>query len=969
MHTTYIDELAADLLHRFGKDMSRVAVVFPNKRASLFLNKALARQAATMDDANGDCLWAPAYITISELFRNHSNLEVADQIMLVCRLYDVFQRCTGFKDESLDHFYNWGLLLLSDFDDLDKNMADASKLFQVVTDHHQLDTDDYLSDSQREALAEFFHMFTTEHSSLLRQRFIHLWSQLHNIYETFRQELRKDKLAYEGMLYRDVCEQEDITFEYDHYCFVGFNMLQQVEQHLFKRLNKAGKALFYWDYDNYYLKDNHEAGHFIKEYLPKFPNAMTAQQNGTSSFNNIGEISYISAPTENLQARYVHDWLLEGDRWKAGSRTAIVMCDEHLLQTIIRSLPEEVTEVNVTTGYPLSQSPITSLLQLLIELYTDGYVKSTGLFRQRYLKRVLQHPYASILLTDKEEIWKQTVSANNIGDRLMLLVQYIARQKDALNDFESEALFRTYQILLRLKTLTDEGVLHVDTNTYRRLLTQITNSTTVPYHGEPVAGIQIMGVLETRCLDFDHVLVLSCNEGNMPKGVNDSSFIPHSIRKAYGLTTIEHKVGIYSYYFHRLLQRASDVTLTYNSSTEGLNSGEMSRFMLQLMVESQLPIRQHHLVCEQSTSSPCSPDAIKKDEQMLHNMYERYCYDAEQASRMTGSANDSAKQKSVISPSSLGTYLRCQLRYYYQHVIGLREPDEDTEEMDSKMFGTVFHKAAELAYRNMMDSKGWVYADVISRTLKDPGRIARYVDDAFSEEVFHCSGNDMPSNGGNDRTENNKNIKKHRKPDYNGLHLINRKVIIHLLEDLLRYDLKSAPIKMLGMEKWVDAMLPVKIDDNGTKSESTVRIGGIIDRLDMVGDTIRVIDYKTGFNEPGNIKCIDDIFCPENIRKHTDYYLQTMLYSVIVRNDNRLNDKGRAVSPALLYVQKAHTDGYSPILSIDGQQIIDIKKTEQEYVPALSGIISDILNPEIPFFPTADISHCEHCPFRQMCYA
>lgn len=980
--------MAADLLKRFGNDLSRVAVVFPNKRASLFLNRELARQAAK--NGADTSLWSPAYITISDLFRRHSDLEVADQILLVCRLYEVFKRCTEFKNETLDHFYGWGLLLLSDFDDLDKNMADAGKVFKLVTDLHELDTDEYLSDNQRKALREFFHTFSDDHNSMLREKFLKLWSNLYDIYTTYRDELRADKLAYEGMLYRDVCEQSELNLEYDHYCFVGFNMLQQVEQSLFTRLKQSGKALFYWDYDNYYLNRQHEAGHFIGEYIARFPDALTDEVTG----ENIGKdnfkkskaaVTYISAPTENLQARYVHDWLLENDRWKAGSRTAIVMCDENLLQTIIRSLPEEVKEVNITTGYPLAQSPMVSLLQMLIELQTDGRISGSDKYHLRYVNSVLRHPFARIFAEDTQALHRllnerkiyypnrrqltegydpalslmfadidairgidgdvMTYNAR-MTTWLMQIVRHVAQQKDKLNDLDSEALFRMYQIMQRLLTLTTDNTLDVDIVTYRRLLMQIINSTTVPYHGEPVAGVQIMGVLETRCLDFDHVLVLSCNEGNMPKGVNDSSFIPHCVRHAHGMTTVENKVGIYSYYFHRLLQRAADVTLTYNSSTEGLNSGEMSRFMLQLMVESGMPVVQRNLQIGQGNVTTMA-EPIIKTEGILKRLSNKFL----------------GADAKAISPSSLGVYLRCQKRYYYQHVMMLKESDDDIDEMDNKMFGNVFHKAAELAYNDLTEGERWISADAIKAMLKDKSKLARYVDDAFFIELFHIK----------DKHNNYIPGVEHIRPEFSGLQIINRRVILKLLEDLLVYDMKCAPIRIIRNEAKVSTTLSIDSKDiDGNAVCLPIRIGGIIDRLDMVGNEregyrLRVVDYKTGFKEPDKMNNVSDIFDPKNIEKHSDYYLQTMLYSYIISDSDEYNADRRPVSAALMYVQKTRREDYTPVLSIGDSMVNDFNVFKEEYHHGLSELISDILNPALPFSPTDTAKNCENCPFADMC--
>ena len=991
---SYIQHLAADILQRFGTDLSRVAVVFPNKRASLFLNEELARQAAMGHDEQPKPLWSPSYITISDLFRRHSDLKVADQILLVSKLYDVYVRCTGFETETLDRFFSWGVLLLADFDDLDKNMADAEKVFRVVKDLHELDDISYLSDEQRESLKHFFGNFTDGHQTMMQEKFLRLWSRLYDIYTTFREELRSDGLAYEGMLYRDVIERDDANFEYDTYCFVAFNMLQIVEQRLFTRLKNMDaaegavqpRALFYWDYDTYYLNEHHEAGHFIGEYLSRYPDALEGISHD-SFHRGKSSITYLSAPTENLQARYVHDWLLENDRYKAGSRTAIVMCDERLLQTIIRSLPEEVSKVNITTGYPLSQSPVTTFIQQLMEMQTAGRITGTDKYRLSYVSKVLCHPYArfvsenaagnhhflvthnryypsrdelaqayivtenaegaeiveqqediglELLATDLDTITLTGHETLSYNVRMLIwlqnIIKRIAQTAAGLDELARESLFRCYQVLQRLLSLSLDDTLRVDMTTLHRLLMQIINVTTVPYHGEPIEGIQIMGVLETRCLDFDHLLVLSCNEGNMPKGVNDASFIPHSIRKAYGLTTVENKVGIYSYYFHRLLQRAGDVSLAYNSSTEGMNTGEMSRFMLQLMVESNIPIRRITLQTGHETHSVL-PKRIEKDAAVQQRLAELIAPGRR------------------VSPSSLGKYLRCPLFYYYQYVAGLYEQDDDdADDMDNVDFGLIFHRAAEIMYSDICDAQHVIHADVINATLKDASKLDRYIDQAFDEVLFKMK------DGNNYR------------PQYTGLQLINRKVAVQFLRHTLEYDKRNTPFMVCGTELRKYTKIPVLI--NG--KTQMVEIGGSIDRLDILGSKavgyrMRVVDYKTGTNEPKPLVSVEDVFDPKNISKHSDYYLQTMLYAMIVRHDEEHNHYGFAVEPSLLYVQRCSRDGYSPVLVLGKTPVNDIGQYEDEFRTRLSQLISDIHNPELPFTPTQDVTRCETCTFRMMC--
>ena len=368
MNTPFLKAVAEDLYHKVGGDLSRTAIVFPNKRAGLFFNEWLA-------GCSDKPVWAPAYLTISDLFRGLSPLQVADPIRLVCTLYTIFCQETGNDEETLDNFYFWGEMLLSDFDDLDKNRVDADQLFQNLQDlHHLTDKDNsYLTDEQKKMLELFFKNFSISKETELKKQFIDLWNVLGKIYYRFNETLEADGLAYEGHLYRKVVEETDLTqLPYDHYVFVGFNVLNQVEHRLFTKLKTQGKALFFWDYDEQYLhQPRHEAGEFIRRNLKEFPNELT----DSTLFNNLNkpkQVEYISASTENAQARYVSQWLTT-NLTERENETAIVLCHEGLLQAVLHTLPDnQVKALNITMGYPLAGTPIHSLLNQLTELYTEG---------------------------------------------------------------------------------------------------------------------------------------------------------------------------------------------------------------------------------------------------------------------------------------------------------------------------------------------------------------------------------------------------------------------------------------------------------------------------------------------------------------------------------------------------------------------------------------------------------------------
>ena len=947
------------MLAKWGTDMSRIVVVFPNKRAALFMNEYMARMA-------GKPMWSPAYTTISELFGKHSEYVVGDSIKLVCDLHKSFVKCTGI-DETLDHFYGWGQLLLTDFDDIDKNMADADKIFCNLKDIHELDDLSYLTDEQRELLKRFFANFSHDQETELKKRFLSLWSHFGDIYHDYNQRLRNQGIGYEGAIYREVATRKDIEFEYDTYIFVGFNLLQKVEQELFANLKKAGKAHFYWDFDTYYMPRNNSAytnaaGKYIAMYLEDFPNELdVCSADIYQNMRRPKDVSFVMASTENIQARYASQWLREEGRCLAGRKTAVVMCDEAILAPIIQSLPPEADKVNITSGFPLGMTPIASFVSLLLDTYTSGIAGKGTCYRAQYASKLLRHAYTRYISDKANDVYATikeqhlvypdhaTLTMNGEDQGLALLFKTInignvhllhhvetiikligVNAKDTEDAFLQESVFRMYTIINRLEQLAANGDMDVDINTLRRLIKQLIAAATIPFHGEPVVGIQIMGVLETRNLDFKHLLLLSCNEGNMPKGVNDSSFIPYAIRKAHGLTTIDNKVAIYSYYFHRLLQRAEDITIVYNNTTDNGHTGEMSRFMLQMMVDGQQKIKHYNLLADNSPIAH-KPKSVSK----------------------AGSIKEKLDGMKSLSPSAINRYIKCPLMFFYQYVASIKEPDCEDDVVDNRMFGNIFHKSAQLIYDDIRShNNGRIEKASIQKYLNTKGLLESIVDRAFNEELFKVK-NSM------------------RSPYYNGLHLINRKVLIEYLRQLLHSDQRTAPFEMLALEDAVYTQIAFETEDNNVRK---IRIGGIIDRLDRVTDartgvsTIRVVDYKTGIQATRKIKEIEEIFSDMNIsQKHSDYYLQAILYSLIVDNSTKYNKQKDCVSPALLFVKQASKENYDPVLEIDSQKIANVREYKVEFEQHLKEVLHDIFNTNLPFTPTTDNTRCDKCAYRRIC--
>ena len=955
---SFLKLVAADLYKHTEGNLAHTAVVFPNKRAGLFFNEYLAQESESP-------IWSPAYVSISELFRSLSPWEVGDPVKLVCELYKIFRRETQ-STETLDDFYFWGEMLISDFDDADKNKVDTDKLFSNLQDLRNI-MDDYtfIDDEQEEAIRQFFQNFSIERRTALKERFISLWDVLGNIYKGFRESLASQNIAYEGMMYRHVIEHLDVDkLPYEKYVFVGFNVLNKVEHTLFTQLKDAGQAAFYWDYDEFYMKENrqavtHEAGEFIRRNLRDFPSPLSGEL-----FKNLSkpkEVHYIASSTENAQARYLPQWI-RNNLTTPEKETAVVLCNEALLQPVLHSLPAEVKHVNITMGFPLSQTPVYSFLIALLELHTHGFNFKSGRYTFQSVVTLLKHPYTRQLTGQAELLEKELTRNNrfyplpgelgkdefltrlftplsgnlNLCIRLSETLQQVAgiyqantsgtEDTDAFNQLYRESLFKAYTTINRFRTLIEEDELTVQSETFRRLLVKVLSATNIPFHGEPAIGMQVMGVLETRNLDFRHLVLLSVNEGQLPKSGGDSSFIPYNLRKAFGMTTIEHKIAVYAYYFYRLLQRAERITLMYNTSSDGLNRGEWSRFMLQFLIEWPHPITRQFLEAGQSPQGT-SPITVEKTPDVMRRMQSLF--------------DVRANPKAKFSPSTLNYYLDCPLKFYYRYVAGLSAPDEVSAEIDSATFGSIFHYAAEHIYKDLTTHGKVINKEALETLLRNEVKLQDYVDTAFKKLFF--------------------NVPQNEKPEYNGVQLINSAVIARYLKQLLQNDLRYAPFTFIASEMEVDEPIDIQTPKGVIKS----RIGGIIDRMDSKDGTLRIVDYKTG-GDADTPPHVESLFIPD--KKRSNYVFQTFLYAAIMCR----KQPTMKIAPALLYIHRAATETYSPVIQMGEprkpkEAVEDFSKYEKEYRERLQGLLEEIFNPEKSFTQTEIIEKCTYCDFKALC--
>ncbi len=969
----FLQRVAEDLREVFGGDYSDLTVVFPNKRASLFMNDCLAASG------DGRPMWTPEYVTISDIFSRLSDLMVADPLYLVCRLHEVYCQVTGSR-ETLDRFYAWGELLLSDFDDIDNNLVDAEKLFANIADLDDLTGYDYMTEEQRRAIHQFFTSFRRDEKTELKERFQSVWKCLFSVYTEFRRVLLCERKAYGGMLKRQVTEQlkqcpEECARRLDTRCFaiVGFNVLNETEKQLFRFLGMERETLFYWDYDDAYI--DYEAGTFINENKRLFPNRFA----GRGYYDNFRtdkekHITFVSSPTEDAQSRYIAQWLQSADV-SIDNRTAIVLCNEKILNSVLHSIPPmvegESVLLNVTMGFPLTDTPVFSFLSVLLDLQTHGRTTS-GRWRYSHVAAVLRHPYTewlsegastellallnkkSILFPDDELLRENETLADIFipcGEAAELpayLTKLIERLGTMASDHPlfAESVYQAHALVCRIRSIQETlPGFKVSKDTFCRLLKQLLRSKTIPFHGEPAVGLQIMGLLETRNLDFDNVLMLSVNEGQLPRVSMNNTFIPYTLRSLHGMTTIEKQTSLYAYYFYRLLQRARNITLMYNSSTEGLNRGEMSRFMMQLQIEADrlfapnVQIELKTLVAG-SGILPNVPLDVAKGPDVLERLHRRFdlAYEAAYSAAHNGA-------KMTLSPSAINDYLDCRRRFYLKYVMGLKVDDELTDDVDDAMFGTLLHDCMERIYRPCVGRQ--VQSQYLLNLADDPEKIAALVDEAFAVNVF-------------------KTVPQARNLPYNGHQLLNRHVLITYVRRQLRFDALSCPFTLLGVERPAYSVLKVP----SAEGDFSVRIGGIIDRYEQINDAvqtglpgqdrIRVVDYKTS-STAQTATSLQQLFDPD-AKKRSHHWLQAYYYCDVLTDTATL-----PVYPLLMYVKNAPSKRTFACL-MDKEVITDFKsQLKAEYHERLQTVIQEIFTAENTFLPTENRDQCLFCDFKNVC--
>ena len=982
---TFLEEVA-EKVYKDHPRLETVTVIFPNRRAALYFRKHLTGLLSRP-------AFAPAIHTIEDFFGRLSQSHVPDKLILISILFKSY--CTvmdSYPGESdsekitrLEDFYFWGEMLLRDFDEVDKYLVPAEPLFKDLSHQKELDASfDFLTEEQKAFLKDFWSSFDVN-ESVNKQRFLRMWKRLPQIYERFRRDLKDKGMAYEGMLHRDVAESVESSGLVKNrlgaeLVFAGFNALTAAEEKLISYCVEFHRAKIYWDIDAYYVNNEwQEAGTFFREYQRKavlgktFPVDTPAHLQEKISSGK--EVHLYGAAQPIAQAKLMAQVLQGG--LKAGmnpEETLVVLADEKMLMPVLHGISGSVEKLNVTMGFPLVNTPMFNFIELLVDLQIH---RKADHFNHRQVLAILGHPYvvAANAISPNEkrkEIlnhnWvhipkgylgtevplhrKIFVEVFSTGNGLALPVldylQDIVREVgslSAIGDFDREYAVHFLKFFNLLESVLSEfskekepaqDVSAVDVQSMKsflRLFRQLVRMQKIPFSGEPLKGLQVMGVLETRNLDFKNVFILSLNEGAFPSTGGKGSYLPHNIRKAYKLPTLAHQDAMYSYLFYRTLQRAENISLFYNSETDVLGQGEMSRYLQQLLFESGLNIRKHVL---HNPIQPhgITPLSIAKNRELITALIK---------------LNEGNPKFKGISPSALNSYIECRLQFYFKYVAKIREPKEVEEELDARVLGNFLHKVMEKFYKDLAARKRSKVVDKID--FKHAVRtVDLLIDDVFREAY---------------------RLERDRPVEYAGQRLVVKEVVKRFAAQIMKMDEAYAPFTIEALEQ-EGLVYSLKID----RPPYEVVLGGKIDRVDRKGDLLRIIDYKTGKDEL-DFENLDSLFAREGRRNKAAF--QTLLYALMYVNSlpagvtsgasyGEMENPPARIVPGLINRMNAFDDTFQFGLRVDRQQVNDVAPMFPEFEQRLKILFEELFDPEQPFDQTTNRENCKYCAYSHICY-
>ena len=941
MSQPFLKQVAGFIQQKYDNNLQRLCIVLPSRRGAVFLKRHLGQ-------VYGKTIWLPTIISSEEFIETLSGLSVIDEHELICRLYDSYVAVYGTGAESFDSFLKWGQLILQDFNEIDRYLADARQIYENLRDIKEIEN----------------WSLSAEALSPYQQEYLKFMGSLGTIYQHFTSQLKSEGLSYQGLSYR-VASEGDILSKFsghEHVLFCGFNALNAAELKIFHAFQNSGKATLLWDADRYYLEQtSHEAGLFLRDHLERFGGKTTFCGDG---FSEEKTIDIVSVPRQMGQAQVMREKLLalQADGVNM-SDVAVVLANEHLLAPVLMQLPESIGPVNITMEYPLKFSDVYQFLDALIEIHFS-YSKQNRKRKNIYYKdllNLLRLPVTADLLKMKgaQEIPHQLIGqlvkgnyifpeARNLSELFpeinwfnvlfsssltpMQLCEALSTLLEELGDWYATALNGRQQlerestrILLshfnQLSDLMSRYPAAAGMYALRQMFQHLVGQATVPFVGEPLQGLQIMGVLETRTLDFKHLIVLNVNEGVLPSGRSPHSFLPNDLRRTFGLPLYLEKDAIYAYHFYRLLQRASDVLITCDSETDTFGKGEQSRFVTQVQLElpkwnNAITVHTRTAVNNGTSHTLACDLTMERSAEKIETLKEQL------------STNG---PRGGLSASAILNYTTCHLRYYFRYIARLKEAEEMEETPETNTLGTILHSVLEQLYKPFLGKP--LREEALQAALKQAPDLIRK---AFEEEA--------------------------RQKELRGKAILQAEVAMKQIEKVVHDDLsllktlsaKKQTLVVQALEQRFTAPLTIAL----ATGPHTIYINGTIDRIDMVGDRFRIIDYKSSLKQ-------NDKFSTENLEllatpSDYDKLFQLLVYAWLL-------DKNKVCSPEQMDLMIiAFRNKYNKTGKPDPAAITKELLNGVEHL--LIQRAESILATEGVFSGTEDTEHCTYCAYAPICF-
>lgn len=960
----FLYRVAEQFYTRYNSDIHNLAFVFPNRRAGIFFQKYLAELA-------GKPIFSPAILTINDLFARLSGKQSADRLQMLFLLYRIYLEKSR-ATESFDEFVYWGEMLLNDFDDVDKYMVDAKRLFSNISDLKAIDNEfSFLEQEQIDAIRMFWSSFYPKHENPNQQKFLALWELLYELYCELKRCLAKENKGYDGMIFREVAENlqkaDCCKLTYKKIVFVGLNALSVSEEKLLLKLKQFDIADFYWDYESPQVTDSqNKASFFVLRNLKNFPSKYPLPED----MPGFPKIEVIGIPSGIGQAKQVYplleQWAENGSMSNEEAlRTAIVLPDETLLMPVLNSIPESIHNINVTMGYPLSGTPIAILVDQILTLQKNvRYNNGQATYYYRNVLPILNHAYInatapdaiSDLVKDITNFNKIYIPADELAVTPLLKTVFTAIDEDKANyssyiirmleelsclieslsssssdkgdipdsrqtvstmqDVELEFIFHYHSIVNRIDDIIRENGIRMQIETYLHLLKRATEMMNIPFQGEPLSGLQIMGILETRALDFDRLIILSANEGVFPAKKTANTFIPYNLRRGFGLPTYEHQDGIWAYHFYRLLYRSKEVKLIYDTRNNGLQTGEVSRFVHQLRYHYQVPLLDT-LITYNIAPGKSHTLSINKTDTVLSKL-EMFKREGEKS----------------LSASAINTYIDCPLKFYFSYIEDIKEEDEISETVESNLFGSILHRVMEHIYQPLCGRS--IDSECLKNIRKDKQRIEHLIEAAFAELFF--------------KTENIRPL--------TGQNYLVGSMIYKYVDKILEEDAKLSPFTYIKSEKLIRSSICL---NDGT----SVFLKGFIDRIDRINGITRIVDYKSGTGK-SDFKNVDSLF-DSSEKNRSKAVMQVFLYAMMYKG----LFNSATIEPHIYYVRTLFNRFDSHIYHhVERGKNIPVNNYDdyaETFENGLRACLDKIFDKSTPFQQTEDTQYCSYCQFRAIC--